>query len=126
MEIKSYYGFFAKYAIRIQEDNKLTKMQKQLILVIDIVMYVGENWEKAETEILKLISSHKGISIEEVYNYTIDDLIDYVFELMEGVAPLRILKVLGVNINDIKALFKFSEKDINSVKNLIKPQNKAK
>lgn len=125
MELKSYYGFFAKYAIRTHEDKKLTKMQKQLILMLDIVFYVGENWGKAVDEVKRLIVSHKNISIEEVNNYTIDDLIDYVFELMEGIAPLRILKLLGININDIKALFKFSDKDIESVKHLIKPQKKG-
>jgi hypothetical protein len=126
MELKSYYGFFAKYAIRIHEDNKLTDTQKQLILMADVVFYINENWGKALNEVKQLITSHKKISMEEMNEYTIDDLIDYCFELMEAVAPLRLLKVLGININDIKALFKFSDKDIEGVKNLIKPQNKAK
>jgi len=120
MGLKIYQGFFMKYCIKIYGDKTLTVKQKQVILATDVLTFIQDNWGKAYNEIIKLISLHKEKSIEEIEKYTIDDLITYVFELIEAITPIRLLKKLGMNIDDIKGLFKFSDKDLESVKSLIK------
>ena len=120
MGLKIYQGFFVKYCIKTYSDKTLTIKQKQIILAIDLLSFVQDNWGKASDEIVKLISLHKEKPIEEVEKFTIDDLITYVFELIEAITPIRLLKKLGMNIDDIKGLFKFSDKDLESVKSLIK------
>jgi hypothetical protein len=120
MGLKIYQGFFVKYCIKTYSDKTLTIKQKQIILATDVLTFIQDNWGKAHNEIVKLISLHKEKPIEEVEKFTIDDLITYVFELIEAITPIRLLKKLGMNIDDIKGLFKFSDKDLESVKSLIK------
>lgn len=122
MGLKIYQGFFVKYCMKTYSDKTLTDKQKQIILAVDLLTFVQDNWSKAINEVKHLISLHKKIDIEEVDKYTIDDLITYIFELIEAITPIRLLKKLGINVNDIKKLFKFSDEDLESVKSLIKPK----
>jgi hypothetical protein len=72
---------------KLLKDMKATKINRQDNVFINIVVFFIENMYLAEREIMSLLAEINDVSIKEISNYDIDDLLISINKLIYGALP---------------------------------------
>lgn len=84
---------------KLLKEMKATKINRQDNVYINIVVFFIENMYLAEREIMQLLSEINEVSVKEVSNYGIDDLLACINKLVYGALPAN-YRVLAMTTLD--------------------------
>lgn len=93
--------FGDKFDQQLKKMNVTAKDKKNVIFV-NILVFFLENMHLAQNEIYDLIADYKKINVKVVSNYTIDDFLPILFELITGSFPKNMNVLVMANIEQFK------------------------